>query len=409
LKRLIGVLAAVIAVLALAVPAMAVTTEVSVATGGGRVPFVKVKWEQEPNSSAPTGYTNFPYESGDPSHQTPGFQINPPLVQLATKPIQYYAVVADAEEMGNLYEVYAYVFHPQGSPPPYNADVAPGGPYFKYKVVFTKIGHDANAKSLAIAANNAHLTTFGPVPSFYETEIGHNGNFTIDDITNSLGTGELDKGTADLWMGQEVIDFEQPAGNYDVNVYAVDHNNNTSPALHNQFQYVPQCGIEIDFLGVNYGGVNLNTEKTIAGDRTWDTPSGVPATVRNIGNTWTHVTVAQDDMGFGKAGSAAGTTYQGSAAPARPAQSNWNVYFDARMGNDPTYEKWYDPTAKGSPLTNVVTLPNFLGLSMMEELDFSINVANGSGQHTGTMVLGCATEPFTTVAGPAGPVGIPSH
>ena len=49
-------------------------------------------------------------ESGDPTHLTPGTQINPPLVQLATKPIQYYAVVSDEEEMGNVYEVLCLCF-----------------------------------------------------------------------------------------------------------------------------------------------------------------------------------------------------------------------------------------------------------------------------------------------------------
>jgi len=406
MKKLISLAMAIIVIVAMALPVMAdspaptVTTSVSVAAGGGRVPFVKCKWEQEPSTLPAV------LESGDPTHLVPGFQINPPLVQLATKPIEYYAVVSDAEEMGNVYEVYAYVFHPNGSPAPYNANVAPGGPYFKYKVVFTKIGHTQAAKDKVMAAYNTHvLNTFGPVPSFYQAEIGHDGLFVITDITNTQGTGELDKGTADLWMGTEVIDFEQPAGNYTVDIYAVDHSNNLSEKLTNTFLYVPLCGIEIDFHAVNYGGVNLNTEKTIAGDLTWDTAGGIPATVRNIGNTWAHVTVAQDDMAFGKAGALPGTTYVGNRAPVG-AESNWNVYFDARMGNNTANEVWFDPTAQGLAMTNVVTLPNYLGLSKMDELDFSINVKNGNGAHSGNMLLGCSIEPFS----PSGtPSGIPSH
>jgi hypothetical protein len=402
MKKLISLAMAIIVTLIMAMPLQAsapaptVTTQVSVSSGGGHAPFVKCKWEQEPSVLPAV------LESGDPTHLTPGFQINPPLVQLAKKPIEYYAVVSDAEEMGNLYEAYAYVFHPNNSPPPYNAPVAPGGPYFKYKVVMTRIGHDAAAKAKAIAAYSAGLMTFGPVPDYYQAEIKHAGDFVIGDITNAQGTGELDKGTADLWMGSEVIDFEQPAGNYSVDVYAVDHNNNTSAALHNTFLYVPICGIEIDFTAVNYGSVNLNTEKIVAGDYTWGT---MPATARNIGNTWVHVTVAQDDMGLGKAGSQPGTAYRGSAPPTG-AQSNWNVYFDARMGNDVANEVWYDPTAQGSAMTNVVTLPNFLGLSRMDELDFSINVKNGYGTHSGTMTLGCTVEPFTSNSPPN---GVPSH
>jgi len=378
-KKLIVIVIAIIALLAVSAPAMAaVDTSVNISTGGGSIPVVKCKWEQEPITSL---------ESGDPSHLAVGTQINPPLVHLATKPIQYYAVVTDVEEGGNVLQVYSYVYHPADSPAPYNADVAPGGPYFKYKVEYVKVGHDLAARNLVIAANTAGLVTFDP-------------DFDINEITGP--TGEMIKGTADLWMGTEIIDFEQPAGDYPVYVYAVDHNSNTSPALYNTFNYVPLGGIEIDFTSVSYGPVSLTVEKTIAGDTIWD-PAG--ATVRNIGNTWVYVTVAQDDMYFGKVGTLPATAYKGSVAPT-PAQSNWNVYFDLRMGNDVANEMWYDPTAKGSPMTNVVQLPNFLGLSMMDELDFSINVLNGTGAHTGSMVLGYVVRPFSEGGTPS---GVPSH
>jgi hypothetical protein len=294
--------------------------------------------------------------------------------------------------MGNVYQVFADVFHPAGSPAPYNANIAPGGPYFKYRIIFTKLGHDAAARALVKTADNANLTFFG-------------SGFDLNEITNTLGTGELDKGVAELWMGQEVIDFEQPTGDYKVDVYAIDHTNNCSLPLSNTFLYEPLGGIEVDFNAINYGGVNLNIEKTIPGDLDWDAIGTNDATVRNIGNTWVHVTVAQDDMAFGKAGALPGTSYQGPRAPVG-SESNWNVYFDLRMGNDPINEMWFDPTAKGQAKTNVVKLPNYLGLSTMDELDFSINVKNGDSTHTGTMVLGYAIEPFTSAV-PTG--GVASH
>jgi hypothetical protein len=392
-KKILAVLLTLISVLAMTVPVAAaeVGTGVTVSTGSGAIPIVKCKWEQEPFTEGGE------IESGDPSHSVPGFQILPPLVHDAYKPIEYYAVVTDEEEMGNIYEVFAYVFHPVGSPAPYNATVNPGGEYFKYKVVFTNLGFGADAKQKVLDACDAGLIKF-------------NDGFDIDEITNAAGTGELDKGTACVWMGTEVIHYEQPAGDYRVEVYAVDHTNNVSSPLINFFNYVPTCGVEVDFTGVTYGPVNLNIPKTVAGDLTWDTPfdlAPVPnrATVRNIGNTWAHVTVAQDDMAFGKAGSAVGTAYQGSVPPTS-LQSNWNVFFGARMGNDVANQLWYDPTASGQPMTNRVTLPNYLGLSTMDELDFSICVKNGFGTHAGLMSIGCEIEAFST---PGNPSGVPSH
>lgn len=110
-------------------------------------------------------------------------------------------------------------------------------------------------------------------------------------------------------------------------------------------------------------------------------------------------------MGFGRDIMAPLTAYQGSAPPVG-AQSNWYVYFDCRMGNDVANEMWYDPTAKGSAITNIVTLPNYLALSWQDELDFSICVKNGMGAKTGSMLIGCCVEPFTSPL-PVG--GVASH
>jgi hypothetical protein len=129
------------------------------------------------------------------------------------------------------------------------------------------------------------------------------------------------------------------------------------------------------------------------------------ATVRNIGNTWVQVTVAQDDMGFGKAGTQVATAYKGTVPPvfsSTPSgnQSNWNVYFDAILGTN--VEMYFDPTAKGSSMTNVVTLPGILDLSTMNELDFSIFINDGMGTHSGSLTVSCISVPF--VAGTVPPL-----
>jgi hypothetical protein len=79
--------------------------------GGGGSPIVKCKWEQEPVTVP---------ETADPQHSTDGSQFMPPLAKCVEKPIDYYAVVTDKEDGGNVYEVFAYVYHPADSPSPYS-------------------------------------------------------------------------------------------------------------------------------------------------------------------------------------------------------------------------------------------------------------------------------------------------
>ena len=397
-----------------------------VTVGGGtnaaNAPIIKAKWEQEPDNSinligggTTGGAMNL--ESGDPSHLTPGFQINPPMIQQATKTIQFYAVVADPQGIQDVQqgEVFSYVFHPTPSPKPYSDYTSPVGcDHYKYKVLYTQdLGSGAGAATIVTTAANAGLITFDDITPEKES-------LTLADLTNAQGTGELDKHIAELWMGTEVITYEQPAGSYTVEVYANDRADNLSAPLINTFLYEPITGVEVDFTSINYGGVSLKLNKTIPGDLTWNAPAGTNnATVRNIGNTWAQVTIAQDDMGFGKAGSSAGTSYQGTVAPIyiqnptnTATQSNWNVYFDAVMGNNLANEMFFDPTAKGSAMTNVVTLPGTLGLSALDELDFSICVQDGSGTHTGSMVIGSVWAPFSdggtaTSYTPSHPAGQP--
>jgi hypothetical protein len=298
--------------------------------------------------------------------------------------------------MGSVASVFALVFHPVNSPAPYGTftgsvpdpDSAISiANLFKYKVEFTKLGHGAAEIAQVIAAYNAHLITFG-------------GIYTINEIAG-LATSELNKGTADLWMGTAEIDYEQPGGYYTVRDYAIDTNNNFSAVLENQFLYVETAGVEVDFSAFNYGPINLRSNIMRAGDLTWDNPLGTAgygsygATVRNIGNMWTKIKITQNDMTFGNhAGSNPTTAYLGTTAPTA-AQSNWNVWFDVRLGNT-GQEIYYDPGV-------TATTPEFLGLSTLEELDFSIYVYQGSGTHTGTMTI----APEKVAFGTGTPVGTP--
>jgi hypothetical protein len=356
MKKIIVLTLTVLMVLSLVAPGIAQAqepipgdTSVNVATGGGEYPVVKCKWESEPNDPN--------YESGDPTHITDGFQILPPLEACTTKTICYYAVVTDEEDGGEVSQVFADVYHPAGSPEPYGPSVVGGVmdyPYFKYEVKFEPWGTGDAAEQKVMWAYEDGLITFNP-------------DYDLEDVLY-----ELDKGTAWLWYGCEEIDYEQPAGMYDVYAFAVDANNNLSPYLWNQFYYMPLCGIEVDFTGINFGSTNLGVEKMIAGDTIWDCTPGINhATVRNIGNTWAHVKIMFDDMGFGM-----------------DSNDNWNVNFDARMGSDNAYY------VGGILPYEWVTLPNALDLSHKDELDISIKILKGFGAHTGVITLGCEIEPF---------------
>ena len=361
MKLLITMVIAIVLILAATVPAAAATSVgigVTVQQGGGDPPAVKCKWEQDLTTTL---------EDGDPSHATPLSQFLPPMVKNGKKPVQYFAVVTDLQDGGNVAQAFADVYHPSNAPAPYNASKDPRGAYFKYEVPFRNLaggystGEKAAEVALVTAAYNAGLITFQT-------------GFSLADVTM-----ELNKGTAALWYGSAELDYEQPAGLYTVNVYAIDQNSNASAVLMNKFLYVPVAGVEVDFTSVAYGSVSLGVEKMVAGDTTWVSPAapaGVgqsnQATVRNIGNTWAHVIITESDLGLGK-----------------DITNMWNVRFDARMGNDDVNKVYFDPNV-------ATTLPNYLLLSTQDELDFSILVKKGmSGQgYTGTMTIGASIEPF---------------
>jgi hypothetical protein len=414
MKRLLGILFAIILVFALAVPVMASTDVGTTVTigGGGDTPVVKCKWEQEPDNNITldygatylTGILNH-LESGDTLHTqypaaVPSYsQFNPPMIKNAQKLIEYFAVVPTLN-VGSIQAVFALVFHPLNSPAPYNSSVVTvpdPGPrtaagetigLFKYKVEYSLVGnsqpgnanYNATVASTVQTASDAHLIKFGT-------------SYNITDVLHQLSQGE-----ANLWRGTALIDYEQPAGDYTVDVYAINTGGVFSEVLSNYFNYVPTAGVEVDFNAVNYGNIQLGQEAKIGGDTTWNTPvatapSPNPATVRNIGNTWAHVTLSQTDMSFGYIGSGTpafdsriGT---GSVAPTAFARGDtrWNVFYDAVMGNSLFYKVYFTPGG-------TVRLPNYLLLSTQDKLDLSIFVFQGSGTHSGTLTIGAEIEQF---------------
>jgi len=304
------------------IPAGAVTvgTGVNIQSGGGTPPVVEAKWEQQ-NIAA--------LEDGDPTHLVAGFQILPPCVFGGKKLIEYYAVVYDEEDNGNVKLAFADIFHPDGT--------------FKYEVNYVKVVPQSTGISKFNAAVAAGLIKLGP---------GQTPASVLND---------LEKGTAAVWKGEAYIDYCQMDGDYTVIVKAIDQNDNYSPELVNTFLYVPVACGEFDFTVVDYGSVAINRPVWRAGDTVFGTAD--KPTVRNIGNTKILIKINQSDMGFGQ-----------------DATGTWEVQFDARLGNvgaEPIY----------NPYTEI-TLPDVLDRSHLEELDFSIHVLKGTGSHSGDMTLG---------------------
>jgi hypothetical protein len=367
MKKAIMIAFALVLALSLSVPALAqepgnsvdVSTGVNVTGGTTTPPIIKCKWEQDLTTVL---------EDGDPLHEVPGSQFLPPGVFGGTKAVQYWAVVTDPDGVASVKTVSVDVYHPVG--PPENGS-------FKYQVILQKVDKFAVGIPAFLAANDTGL-------------IAYNTGYNDLEVLN-----ELEKCTAEVYMGVEVLDYHQPCGDYRVHADACDTSNawasEVGTDLENFFRYICVPKFEIDFNGLAYGDVVVCSEKWIAGDTIFDDPVGLapvpnPATVRNIGNTNIKIKVKQTDMGFNYSGTTP-TAYQGSAPPPEGA-SNWNVVFDARMGNDPVNQMYYDPFVE-------ITLPNALPLCNTEELDFSIHVVKStSGPHTGLMTLGCVQTPF---------------
>lgn len=308
-----------------AVSASVVDTSVTISTGSGNIPVVKVKWEQD---------TTWYLEDGDPLHLEDGAQFNPSCLFKVNKTVRYYAVVSDVEDSGDLAQVWADVYHPVAS---WEAGS------FKYEIPFARIDNKAYAIGLLTTATGYNLTEY-------------NTAYNLSEVVN-----EINKGTAKLWWGQAELDYEQPGGDYKVSVVGLDVQNNPSPPLNNTFNYVPTTCFAIDNDQVDYGSVNIGTHKPISGDTTFSINDGY-MTVRNLGNTDMQLKVIQDDMGFNK-----------------DVTGMWNVEYDARIGHTVT-EVYYDPY--------VLTLvPGVLYHSTDDELDLSILVKKGFGTHTGNMTL----------------------
>jgi hypothetical protein len=388
MKKLLATIIAVIAVLAMTVPAMAdsVGTSVDIQEGTGNPPVVVCKWEGPDDGDI--YYPNYTDPNGVPGNVAwqPGTQILPPLVWGAVKPVVYFAIVDDPQGDTSVDTVYVDVYHPECSPAPYDEN-----DYFKYQLEMCRLPWAEMLNGLWPGFEEMTARQFfiyawdhGLIPedcrgiNLHGPDAGDDAPYTKAEILELI-----DQQSIGFYMACGIIDYEQPAGNYRVIVKAVDVTNNVG-TLENTMFYVPVSMIEYDFGSFSYGQVFPGSRQDVDGNRDFvvpDEPAGRDsegyelngATARNIGNVWSRIAMSQSDL------------YQGGL-PLGQTGGVWNVEFWARMG---------DPDLGGTNWTHMypdeaVVLCDILYLSTWDKIDMAILISKIgiTGQWTGTMTLG---------------------
>ena len=265
----------------------------------------------------------------------------------------------------------------------------------KFEVQLTQVianGPNSAALSDFMAANAAHMVEINANIPTFGYPIGSSAT-QVGDIEE-----ELIQGTANLYFGTYYFDNCELAGNYPVNINAVNLQN-VHGTLGNILQWLPLTAAEFDFDAVNYGQVAIGVDKQINGDYTWNIPTtgANPATIANTGNTYLQMTITQNDMGLGS------TQVNGVTTS--------NVYYDARMG---------DGSLGGFPNSGIVTyqpnvtttLPQILKLCSLDKIDFSITVVKDPStgtnhSYSGTMTLGVVYSVGPAFEGTEYTVGTP--
>jgi hypothetical protein len=350
-----------------------ITTQVTVngASSGGDptqgdvAPYAKCKWEFDLNFSLPIEECCGPCPQCVDHPQDVWMHdaccMNDSL-QVALIPgddvwVGYYTVVSDPQGVQNIKDVWADVYHPDGT--------------FKYQLYLDVVGMDTagNYDKTQALAEFAHVRDCHPTlltlnaawASGFATE-----EEALDDIEH-----ELDQKSAYLYFGKAPLSYCQPGGCYLVSVRATDYGNHWSDYLNNTFYYIPTSALAIDFELINYGSVDVSFWNWPPADKNFVQGDGKP-TGRNIGNTPLTIGIKQNDTGLGQ------TLYSTGL--------EWNVEYDARLGADGTEVSV--GLGRGYMPFEQVFLPDSLGLCKKEKLDFGIHVIKAEpGTYQGWLEL----------------------
>lgn len=384
MKKLTSLL--VVAVLAMVLAPVAAVADTSINTelvrdiGGGAAPIVKAKWEMVGKYTETVGN---PSLEGKDDSTAAGAQIAPTGAYDTYKDYSICAIVTDPDGIADIDNVYTDIYYPSTHSfhaNPAHLDVTNGGmPNNPADIGLAQCGAqrgDENVLSKLTKTQGYNLfcnsirNNNNNLPTFYANTLpGGSGQFDYNEICDP--DGELMKETAFVYCAEKQLYYEDPAGMYDVLVFALDKAGVFSNEAWNQFEYLPLTSFAVDFTSVNYGNVKLNTHKVISGDLNFSNGDGKP-TVRNLGNTRLEIGIVQNDMGMG-------TT-----------DGKYNVKYDARVGSNEDDWKDFWPYKK-------IYLQDILDLSEDEEMDFSILVTKFPNQNStwvGTMTLDAKQSSF---------------
>ena len=350
--------------------------------GGADTPIVKAKWEMK------GAYEQL---SGADDRTTPGAQFEAPGVWGATMQYSICAIVDDRAGSAPIDGVYTDIyyptdraFHPENplSPDQINGGggtiLTPAAP-FDYGLSGCNAQRgDENElhkldKMVGYGLFCENIKNNNPLlPSFYLNPLTPDPADFFDYNDICAPDGQLMEERAYVYCANKELIWEDPAGDYKVEVFALSTYGQFSNLAVNHYEYLPWTSYEVDFTSVDYGTVLLNVEKKVIGDLTYEPPCSDRPTVRNTGNTRLNMGVEQDDMGMG-------TT-----------DGVYNVSYRARVGNEELDWKSYVPYEH-------VWLEDVLDLSEVEKMDFNITVTkfpNPDLHWIGTMTLNARSTAF---------------
>jgi len=352
-------------------------------SGGGSLPIVKAKWEMKGPclDESDTDYVACPgIGEGLDDDSAAGAQFNAPGEWNADMNYTVCAIATDPNGVSDIAGVYADIYYPIDKA---FHDKTPSTDTHRDQDNGTQDEGELGCGAFIEQNTLQQLTKDEGYHLFCEIIHDNNNNLPVfypgydyDEICSA--DGELLKETAYVYCSDKKLIWEDPAGNYKVEVIAQDKAGNSSERRENFFEYVPFTGFEKDFTSVTYGQVMLGTHKRISGDLTFGNNADTP-TIRNTGNTRLWMKVAQDDMGLGQ------------------SSGVWNVRYDARVGNNEADWSNYNPFGyKGESPGTYRKLEDILDLSEVEEMDFSILVQkwpDAETSYNGTMWLRATAAP----------------
>lgn len=183
-----------------------------------------------------------------------------------------YAVVSDPNGIADINDVYFDIYHPM-----------PSG-------------------SFKVQVHMDRITDLTNIEGKFDTAVGSN-LITAADKTLYYNNGIV-KNVKALYRGCFTYHTHQPAGWYGVKLVAMDQNGSTNAYFidYSKLQVLPVLVLALDFDGVNFGKILPNTEKWIAGNDTFDSPSAVAdgeshfATLWNQGNVPLQIGVESTKM-----------------------------------------------------------------------------------------------------------------